>query len=134
MNKLKYPRHCTSVFVYRNPTHIDQYLHCNSHDQISYKESVCCLFVYKVLKVNGLKEMGIRKTLLVQSLPELLTIPACFIHNNKRKPHIFKRKISELAYVEGTGENLRPILRSHQTTSTFYTESTLRKLICKSKD
>ena len=39
-----------------------------------------------------------------------------------------------LPYVEGTSEKLRRILRSHKTRSTFYTEMTLRKLLCKPKD
>ena len=34
-------------------------------------------------------------------------------------------------YVEGTSEKLQPILRSHKTRSTFYTENTMRKLLCK---
>ena len=32
---------------------------------------------------------------------------------------------------DGTSEKLRRILKSHKTRSTFYTESTLRKLLCK---
>ena len=39
-----------------------------------------------------------------------------------------------LPYVEGTSEKLRRILRSHKIRSTFYTEITLRKLLCKPKD
>ena len=39
-----------------------------------------------------------------------------------------------LPYVEGTSEKLRRILRSHKASSTFYTEKTLRKLLCKTKD
>ena len=39
-----------------------------------------------------------------------------------------------LPYVEGTSEKLRRILRSHKIRSTFYTEKTLRKLLCKLKD
>ena len=38
-----------------------------------------------------------------------------------------------LPYVEGTSEKLRRILRSHKIRSTFYTEMTLRKLLCKPK-
>ena len=38
-----------------------------------------------------------------------------------------------LPSVEGTSEKLRRILRSYKIRSTFYTESTLRKLICKPK-
>ena len=39
-----------------------------------------------------------------------------------------------LPYVEGTSEKLRRILRSHKIRSTFYTEMTLRTLLCKLKD
>ena len=39
-----------------------------------------------------------------------------------------------LRYVEGTTKTLRCILKCHKIRSTFYTESTLRKLICKPKD
>ena len=38
-----------------------------------------------------------------------------------------------LPYVEGTNEKLQRILRSHKIRSTFYTEMTLRKLLCKPK-
>ena len=46
----------------------------------------------------------------------------------------FVRMSINLPCVEGTSEKLRGILRSHKIGSTFYTESTLRKLLCKSKD
>ena len=39
-----------------------------------------------------------------------------------------------LLHVEGTSEKLRRILRSHKIRLTFYTEMTLRKLLCKPKD
>ena len=39
-----------------------------------------------------------------------------------------------LPYVECTGEKLRHILRSQKIKSTYYTESTLRKLLSKHKD
>ena len=39
-----------------------------------------------------------------------------------------------LPYIERTSEKLRRILRSYRMRSTFYTESTLRKLLCKPKD
>ena len=38
-----------------------------------------------------------------------------------------------LPYIEGISKELRRILRSHKIRSTFYTESTLRKMICKPK-
>ena len=39
-----------------------------------------------------------------------------------------------LTYVEGTSEKLWCILRFHEIKSTFYTENTLRKLLCKTKN
>ena len=39
-----------------------------------------------------------------------------------------------LPYVEGTSEKLWRILRSHKIRSPLYTETTLRKLLCKPKD
>ena len=39
-----------------------------------------------------------------------------------------------LPYIEGTSEKLRRILRSHKIRSTFYTEKTLHKILCKPKD
>ena len=39
-----------------------------------------------------------------------------------------------LPYVEGTSEKLRRILGSHKIRLIFYTEMTLRKLLCKPKD
>ena len=39
-----------------------------------------------------------------------------------------------LPYVEGTSEKLWRILRSHKIRSTFYTEKTLHKILCKPKD
>ena len=39
-----------------------------------------------------------------------------------------------LPYVEGTSEKSRRIPRSHEIRSTFYTEMTLCKLLCKPKD
>ena len=38
-----------------------------------------------------------------------------------------------LPYVEGASEKLRRILRSHKIRSIFYTENTLRKLLCKDR-
>ena len=37
-------------------------------------------------------------------------------------------------YVERTSEKLRQIIRSYKIRSTFYTESTMHKLICKPND
>ena len=141
-----------SVLLYWTPTHTDQYRHYNSHHQMSCKESVVsslfnwayCIITSKddltqesARTKQALKENGYQKALLIKSLRESLTITPCVYHNNKRKPQISKRKIRmsiNLLYVEGTTEKLRRILRSHKIRSTFYAESTLRKLFCKWKD
>ena len=47
---------------------------------------------------------------------------------------LFLTGIINLPYVEGTSEKLRHILKSRKLRSTFYTESTLCKLLCKLKD
>ena len=39
-----------------------------------------------------------------------------------------------LLYTEGTSEKLWRIHKSHKIISTFYTENTLRKLLCKPKE
>ena len=142
-----------SVLVYRKPTHTDQYLHYSSHHQTSCKESVVSsLFnraysiitnkadlhkenarIKQVLKENGYQESIISKIFkritYNHSLPQLQQqTQAADIQEEEIKMSIY------LPYVEGTSEKLRRILRSHKIRSTFYTENTLRKLLCKPKD
>ena len=142
-----------SVLVYRKPTHTDKYLHYSSHHQTSCKESVVSsLFnraysiitnkddlhkenagIKQVLKENGYQESIISKIFKRitnnHSLPQLQQqTQAADIQGEEIKMSI------NLPYVEGTSEKLRRILRSHKIRSTFYTENTLRKLLCKPKD
>ena len=52
-------------------------------------------------------------------------------------PNIQEEKITmsiNLPLVEDTSEKLQRILRSHKIRSTFYSENTLRKLLCTPKD
>ena len=142
-----------SVLVYRKPIHADQYLHYSSHHETSCKESVVSsLFnraysiitnkddfrkenarVKQVLKENGYQESIINKIFrritnnhsLHQS--QLLT-QATDIQKEEIRMSI------NLLYIEGTSEKLWCILRSHKIRSTFYTEMTLPKLLCKPKD
>ena len=75
--------------------------------------------------------MDIRKALLINFLQELLTIKACQATDIQEEE--IKMSIS-LQHPEVTSEKLRCILKSHKTRSTFYTENTMRKLLCKPKD
>ena len=81
--------------------------------------------------------MDTENTVLIKSLGELL------IHSLPQSQQLTQAtdiqdeeiRISiNLSYVDGTSEKLWRILRSHKIRSTFYTEMTLRKLLCKPKD
>ena len=52
----------------------------------------------------------------------------------RKKEKDIRISINLLPYVEDISENLRRTLRSHKTRSTFYTEMTFRKPLCKPKD
>ena len=142
-----------SVLVYKKPTHSDQYLHYSSHHQTSSKESiVSSLFnraysvvtnkddLYKkntrirqVLKENGYQERIISKIFKGitnnHSLPQSQQLTqATDIQEEEIRMSIC------LPYVEGTSEKLQLILRFHKKGSTFYTEKTLPKLLCRPKD
>ena len=85
--------------------------------------------IKQVLKENGYQESIISKIFKR-------------ITNNHSLPQLQQQTFQEeeikisinLPYVDGTSEKLRRILRSHKIRSTFYTENTLRKLLCKPKD
>ena len=86
-----------------------------------------------MLKENGYRESIVNKIFRRitnnNSLPQSQQLTqATDIQEERIKTSI------NLPYVEGTSEKLRRILRSHKTRSTFYTEMTLRKLLCKPKD
>ena len=122
-----------SVLVYRKPTHTDQYLHYSSHHQTSCKESVVSsLFnraysiitnkddlhkenarIKQVLKENGYQESIISKIFKRitnnRSLPQSQQLTeATDIQEEDIRMSI------NLPYVEGSGEKLRCILRSHK--------------------
>ena len=89
--------------------------------------------IKQVLKENGYQESIIskifRRITNNHSLPQSQQLTqATDIQEEEIRISI------NLPYVEGTSEKLRRILRSHKIRSTFYTEMTLRKLLCKPKD
>ena len=139
--------------VYRKPTHTDQYLHYSSHHLTSCKESVVSsLFnsAYSIITNEDElhKENARIKQVLKDNRYQESIISKIFkrITNNHILPQsqqltqatdiqeVEIRMSINLPYVEGTTEKLRRILRSHKIRSTFYTENTLRKLLCKPKD
>ena len=142
-----------SVLVYRKLTHTDQYLQCSFHHQTSCKENVIfSLFnkaysiiankddltkentrIKQVLKENGYQESIISKIFKRINNNHSLSQP----QQQRQATNIQEEEIrmsANLPYAEGTSEKLRCILRSHKIRSTFYTESTLRKLLCKRED
>ena len=142
-----------SVFIYRKPTHTDQYLHYISHHQTSCKETVVSsLFKrsYSIItnKDDLLKENARMKQVLNENGYQESIINKIFrrITNNNSLPQSQQltqatdiqeeeiRMSINLPYVEGTSEKLWRLLRSNKIRSTFYTEMTLRKLLCKPKD
>ena len=139
--------------VYRKPTHTDQYLHYSSHHLTSCKQIVVSSLFNKtyssITNKDGLyKENARIKQLLKENGYEesIISITFTRITNNHSLPQsqqltqatdIQEEEIRisiNLPYVEGTSEKLRRILRSHKIRSTFYTEKTLRKPLCKPKD
>ena len=137
-----------SLFLYRNPTDTDQYLHYTSHHQTSCKESaVSFLFnrAYSIITNRDdlhtenarikqvLKEHGYQKSIISRIFRK--------ITNNHSLPHSQQltqegeiRMSINLPYVDGTSEKLWHILRSHKISLIFYTENILRKLLWKPKD
>ena len=86
-----------------------------------------------MLKENGYRESIINKIFRRSTnnrslLPSQQLTQATDIQEEEIRTSI------NLPYVEGTSEKLRRILRSHKIRPTFYTEMTLRKLLCKPKD
>ena len=71
--------------------------------------------------------MEIRKALLVKSLS------LCQSQQQTQATDIQEKEIRmsiNLPYIEGTSEKLQRILRSQKIRFTFFTESTLHKIIC----
>ena len=139
--------------MYKKPKYTDQYLHDSSHQQTSCKESVVSsLFnraysiitnkddlnkesarIRKVLKENGYQESIISKIFKRitnnRSLPQSQQLTeATGIQEEDIRMSI------NLPYVEGSGEKLRCILRSHKIRSSSHTDNILRKRFCKPKD
>ena len=140
------------VLVYRKPTHFDQYLHYSSHHQTSCKESVVSSLLnraYSIItnkddlhKENNIikqvfKDNGYQES-IINKIFRRITNNHCLPQSQlKQATDIQEEEIRisiNLPYVQGTTEKLRSILRSHKIRSTFYTEMSLRKLLCKPKD
>ena len=86
-----------------------------------------------MLKENGCQESIISKTFKRITNNHSLSQSQKLMQATDIQEKEIRMSIN-LPYVEGTSEKLRRILRSHKIRSTFYTENTLRKLLCKPKD
>ena len=95
-----------------------------------YKENAR---IKQVLKENGYEESIISKTFTRITNNHSLAQSQQLTQATKIQEEEINMSIN-LPYVEGTSEKLRRILRSHKKRSTFYTEKTLRKPLCKPKD
>ena len=87
----------------------------------------------QVLKNNEYQESTISK--IFKRMTNNHSLPQS--QEQKQATYIHEQEIRvsiNLPYVEGNSEKLRGILKSHKIRSTFYTESTLRKCLCKLKD
>ena len=142
-----------SVWVYRGPTHTDQYLRYSSHHQASCKESVVSFLFNKaysiisnkdnlhkenarikqMLKENGYKESIIGKIFKRitnnHSLPQWKQLTQA---TNIQEEEI--RMSINLPYIEGTTEKLWHKFRYLKTRAAFYNENILCNIFCKPKD
>ena len=132
--------------------HTEKYLHYNSHHQTSYKESVVSSLSNKAYSIitnkddlykenarmkQVLKENGYQESIII--IFKRITNKHSLSQSQQQTQvtDIQEEKIRmsiNLLYVEGTSEKLRRILVPQKIGSTFYTESNLRKLLCKPKD
>ena len=85
-----------------------------------------------MLKENGYQESIISKKF--KRITNNHSLPQSQQQMHATDIHEEIRMSRNLLYVEGTSEKLWCILRSHKIRSTFYTEMTLCKLLCKPKD
>ena len=88
--------------------------------------------IKQVLNENGYQESIISKIFRITNNHSLSQSQKLTQATDIQEEEI--RMNINLSYIEGTCEKLWRILRSHKTGSTFYTEKTLQKLLCKSKD
>ena len=132
--------------------HTEKYLHYNSHHQTSYKGSVVSSLFNKAYSIitnkddlykenarmkQVLKENGYQENIII--IFKRITNKHSLSQSQQQTQvtDIQEEKIRmsiNLPYVEGTSEKLRHILVPQKIGSTFYTESNLRKLLCKPKD
>ena len=89
--------------------------------------------IKQVLKENGYQESIISKIFKRITNNHSLLQPQQLTQARDIQEEEIRMSIN-LPYVEGTTEKLWRILRSHKIRSTFYTEKTLHKFLCKSKD
>ena len=88
--------------------------------------------IKQVLKENGYQESIISK--IFERITNNHSLPQSQQLTQAPDIQEEERMSMNLPPVEGTSEKLWCLLRSHKIRSIFYTENTLRKLLCKPKD
>ena len=141
------------VFVYMTPTLTGQYLRYSYYRQTGCKESVASsLFnrAYSIIpnkdelyKENAkikqvLKENGYQESIISKIFKKITSIYSLSQLQQQRQATDIKEKeirmSINLPYDEGTSEKLWRMLRFHKIKFTFYSASTLHKLLCDHKD
>ena len=89
--------------------------------------------IKQVLKENGYQESIINKIFRRVTNNHSLHLSQQLTQATDIQEEEIRISIN-LRYVDGTSEKLRRILRSRKIRSTFYTDMTLRKLLCEPKD
>ena len=138
-----------SVKVYRKPTHTNQYLSFAFHHSTRSKQSVITALFNRAENVitsnTELKQEQQHITKVLQSIG----YSNQFIDKTRRQWHLKQqnknnnkqaekepepvRRIN-LPYIQGLSEQLQRTLSQHNIKSTFYTATTLRKILPRPKD
>ena len=137
-----------SVKIYRKPTHTKQYLKYTSHNPTSAKQSVItALFDRADNVVSNEKDKIEEKHHILAALQqngylkEFIQRTAKKHNRRKEQPREHPeeelkqtKSINLLPYIQGVSEQPKRALNKHNMKAIFYTQTTLRSRLSKSKD
>ena len=131
-----------SLKIYRKPTHTNQYLKCTSHNPTSAKQSVITALFDRADNVVSNKKDKIEEKHHILAALQQNGYPKEFIQRTVKKHHRRKEQPRErpeeeptqTKSIQGLSDQLKRALNKHNIKATFYTQTTLRSLLSKSKD